>query len=195
MAVKQLPPTETLRQRLRYDPDSGFLYWRERAPEDFKPTAHRSPEYIAKRWNAQRAGNKAGHEDRTKKTGGVKLTLDGASYHAARVVWAIHHGAAPSHFVDHINGDRFDNRIENLREVTASENSRNKVCTIVSATGYRGVYPRGKRFAAVAKLNGKYIRIGYFDTAEDAAAARIAFDAGRGFTARHQSAIAPSHLP
>lgn len=70
-------------------------------------------------------------------------------------------------YVDHLSGDRLDNRRANLRIATAAENAANRQCT--SSTGYRGVKRKGKRFAAYGKVAGLNHYLGVFDTAEEAA--------------------------
>ena len=53
------------------------------------------------------------------------VVIEGQNYLAHRLVWFLHYGVFPENQIDHINGDCYDNRIENLREATASENCRN----------------------------------------------------------------------
>ena len=84
------------------------------------------------------------------------------------------YGFWPPQDVDHINGDRADNRISNLRLATRSENLRNKRKFPTNTSGYVGVYcywQRGNWNARIS-VNGRNINLGYFATKEDAAQAR-----------------------
>jgi|SRR5688572_8503637 len=69
--------------------------------------------------------------------------------------------------VDHVNRNKLDNRRSNLRLVTASESSAN--ITSWAGSGYRGVYPNKKRWAAAGKKDGRKVHLGTFDTPEEAA--------------------------
>lgn len=75
--------------------------------------------------------------------------------------------------VDHINGDGLDNRKENLRFATTSENAMNKCSTKNKSSSYKGVswYKRYKKWQAQIKFKGKSIYIGIFDTEIEAAKA------------------------
>jgi len=79
--------------------------------------------------------------------------------------------APPDMLVDHKNGDHLDCRLENLRICTTSQNTQNTPMLKTNKTGYRGVsfYTRTGKYRAVIMLNKKYICLGYFDTAEEAA--------------------------
>jgi hypothetical protein len=68
--------------------------------------------------------------------------------------------------VDHINGNRLDCRKVNLRIVTASESSSNVKGR--AGSGYRGVYPMGRKWQARGKLRGQVTNLGTFDTPEEA---------------------------
>lgn len=70
--------------------------------------------------------------------------------------------------VDHINGNRIDNRRENLRIVTQIENSQHN-SNGTNLSGFRGVRPNGNRWQAFAKINYKFHALGTYDTPEEAA--------------------------
>ena len=85
-----------------------------------------------------------------------------------RMAWLYMHGYCPA-IIDHVNGDRADNRICNLREVTNQENAQNiKKCRNTNRTGVLGAFKNGSGFSSCIKHNGKQIYLGYFKTAEEA---------------------------
>ncbi len=116
--------------------------------------------------------------------GYVQFQYQGQTYKAHRVIWLCIHGCWPGE-LDHINGNRADNRIENLREVTRQENLRNQKVRINSSTGVMGVTRDGKKWRARIRVNGKFIHLGYFDAMEGAVAARKAADIKYGFHENH----------
>jgi hypothetical protein len=73
--------------------------------------------------------------------------------------------------VDHINHDRLDNRKENLRICTSTENNRNRTKRLDTPNKYKGVSLRNKKYRAAVKIAGKTIHLGYFKTQEEAAMA------------------------
>lgn len=108
------------------------------------------------------------------------LTYEGISYHllAHRAIYCMEYGYWPKE-IDHINGDRVDNHIGNLRECTSSENKINIPVRKHNANKVKGIC-RGKdkldgtpRFLAYTAKNGKIIYLGTFNTAEDA---KLAYD-------------------
>lgn len=91
-----------------------------------------------------------------------------------RLVWALHYNETPPAILDHINRDRTDNRIANLRPASASENRRNSSLPRTNKTGFRGIWWDAKRSKWVAHLNVKgqqTSQVGRFVTAEEAARA------------------------
>ena len=77
-----------------------------------------------------------------------------------KIVWAWHHGRFPTMQIDHVNGNGFDNRIENLREVSPSENMRNMVYPWKpnADTGLPGVYKNGSGYRIKIAHHHYYFR-------------------------------------
>ena len=94
-------------------------------------------------------------------------------YYIHRLIWLYHYGYLPKE-IDHINGIRTDNRIENLREVTTQENARNQKRSSINTSGIIGVsyFNPNKCWIAYITINYKHIHLGYFKNKEDAILAR-----------------------
>lgn len=73
--------------------------------------------------------------------------------------------------IDHINGNRLDNRRSNLRLCTSAQNTQHRKTPRTSSTGYKGVYKSGTRYRANITAHGVLYRLGAFGTAEEAARA------------------------
>lgn len=103
-----------------------------------------------------------------------------------RLIWRMVHGVWPEN-IDHINGVRDDNRIENLRNVSTHENARNVCQTRDTATGVMGVYLNkvGKPYRVRIAHEGKNLNLGCFDTLEEAKAVRDAAQALYGYHPNH----------
>jgi hypothetical protein len=137
---------QELAEKLDYNPDTGELTWK-------------------KLRDSTRIGQKAKALD---VAGYIQVNISGNVYKGHRVAWAIHYGRWPVGMIDHINGQRSDNRIENLRECdhqTNCQNMRNGSCK--NSTGFLGVYiehayPEGhpKRYRAKIQINRKQIHLG-----------------------------------
>lgn len=104
-----------------------------------------------------------------------QVWFDGRRYMAHRLVWLYVHGEWPKMQLDHINQNRDDNRIENLREVTNKQNGENVRIHSHNITGRRGVSWRksSQSWQADIKHHGKTIYLGTFDNIVDAVAARM----------------------
>ena len=139
---------ERLREVLSYDPDTGLLTWRQ--------TLSRRAV----------AGKVAGSLDNN---GYIVVRIDRRIYKSHRLAWLLMMGAWPRATIDHINGAPADNRWENLREATYSQNNANRPKAKKSREGLKGVYPNGRKW--VAHFRNKYI--GTFDTPEEASAAYV----------------------
>ena len=101
-----------------------------------------------------------------------RVNLFGAPYLTHRIVFAMVHGYCPDE-VDHINGDPSDNRPENLRPATRSQQNMNRAKQNNNTSGHKGVYwfKPGKYWASRIKVGGRYVCLGYFRDIEQAAAA------------------------
>lgn len=96
-------------------------------------------------------------------------------FRAGRVIWEYHNGEIPADKqIDHISTDGTDDRIENLRLATSSENLANRNVAANSITGVKGVSPYNNKFVAYIAKNGVTKNLGYFDSIEDA---KKAYDA------------------
>jgi len=92
-----------------------------------------------------------------------------------RVIWAYHYGEiGKGVYIDHINRDPLDNRIENLRICNISQNQGNSKLNFNSTSGFKGVHMlKSGRFQAGINKQGKKFHLGTFDTAEEAHAAYL----------------------
>lgn len=175
-SMKHKMPANVLRSLLRYDPDTGKLFWLRRDQE---------AESKWKAWNAKFAGKEAlyGLNDMGYRQGSVLRHR----YLAHRVIWVMVHGKWPDGEIDHINGDRSDNRLDNLREVTRSENSKNLKRPKNNKSGIVGVHwhKQTGTWKAVIYSSNKQFCLGYFKRKADAAKARADAESRHGFHNNH----------
>jgi hypothetical protein len=113
----------------------------------------------------------------TKRSGYVRLVIGGRDYAAHRLAWLYVHGQWPTSMLDHINGVRSDNRIENLREVSPVVNAENRHRP-GGSNPYVGVtfHKQTGKWQSMAKVNGKTLYLGLHTTPE---AARASYLAGK----------------
>ena len=117
------------------------------------------------------------------------ITVNGKQHKAHRLIFLFVHGRWPKYEIDHINHDRDDNRIENLREATRPENARNQSIFKTNTSGYIGVswHKRRERWHARIRVNGKLVFLGSFTCKEEAAQARKEAERKYGFHPNHGS--------
>lgn len=177
-AQKELP-IETLRELLSYDPETGVLTWKYRELNWFKT------ESAFKSWNTKYAGKSAftAFHDEGYKQG----RIFNKTYKAHRVGYAIHYGEWPKDQIDHINGNKADNRITNMRAVNNQENSRNSSKRNDNVSGFTGVFwhKQINKWRSKIRADGKDIHLGCFDCKLDAIAARINANKKYGFHPGH----------
>lgn len=153
MATDNLSAAEA-RQLLAYDADSGALTW------------------LAKGKKRAGVGKIAGYVHRT--LGYRYICIEGTRYLAHRLAWLHMTGAHPLGDIDHINGDKSDNRARNLREATRSQNMQNTYdARSGNKCGFLGVSAHGRGWRAQIKIAGKSIKLGTFETPELAHAAYV----------------------
>ena len=170
-----------------FDYIDGGLVWKER------PAHHFKSERAQKSFNTKHKGKKAGTKMK-RKCGNfyLKVTLDGQQTGAHRVVWLLHHGDWPKNEIDHVNGDSLDNRIENLRDVTKSENMRNTKISKRNNSGVVGVRfvkPREGYWTADIGVDGRSIGLGSFKTFDEAVKARKDAERKYGYHENHGRAF------
>lgn len=119
--------------------------------------------------------------------GYIQVRRGGQKFMAHRIIWALHYGVWPESGIDHINGDRLDNRIENMRDETQFANCKNAAkyprrepCI---ATGV--VRRSNGKWTSHAQVNKNKIYLGQFNCHTAAMIARKLFDKGNGFSNRH----------
>lgn len=137
---------------LLHDAETGLLYWK-------------------KSKGRANAGDIAGSKA---KNGYLTVRINGVLYYVHRVVWFLEKGYWPEH-IDHINGDRSDNRISNLREATQDQNRKNLRMKVTNKSGFKGVswHKSWNKWIATITKDRKHILIGGFTYPEEAA---IAYD-------------------
>jgi hypothetical protein len=155
---KPILTQERLKELLHYDPDTGVFTWK---------TA------VGRGKDRQYAGAAAG---RLRQDGYIRIGIGRMRYMAHRLAFVYKLGSMPAMFVDHINGIKHDNRWENLREATVSENGQNTRLP-KGNNPLIGAYWRGGRrnkWEAQLCVAGVHRHLGYFDTAEEAHSAFVA---------------------
>jgi hypothetical protein len=145
---------EQVRQALSYDPETGVFTWL-RTVKDRKT----------------RGGHHYSHPAKPNEKGYIRISIEGKRYMAHRLAWLYVHGEWPKDDIDHINGNRSDNRIANLRDIPHKQNSQNRRrANVTSKTGLLGINPGwgGKKWVATIKVDGRTVSLGTYETPEAA---------------------------
>lgn len=157
-----------LKERVDYNANTGALTWASTHRRAGKPAFN----YTSKR--GYLVGN-------IRHLGKARLLP------AHRVAWVLHYGNWPSGQIDHINGMRTDNRIENLRDVTNAENAKNMAMKSLNTSGVTGVYLHKQTGKWCAQINafGKTVGLGLFSERSEAIIARKAAERVLGYHPNH----------
>lgn len=153
--VRSLPSQDYLRELFWYEEDTGKLIWLCRPS-------------LANWWNGRYPGTEAG----SRKATGHYITIDGLRFKTARVIWKWVTGDDPLGEIDHADIDHYNNCWSNLRDSTRQQNGCNRLPYAKSGM------PKGvsfncnkKRYCAKIVVRYKIIRLGVFDTLDQAVAA------------------------
>ena len=124
-------------------------------------------------------------------SGYLEARINGRSYLLHRLAWFYVHGKWPDN-IDHINHDRTDNRLCNLRNVTRTENQRNQSKKTNNSSGVTGVYWRKDRQKWVAKIKVNYREVNLLSTDDffEAVCARRSAERSYGFHENHGRSVA-----
>jgi hypothetical protein len=169
----KLPNPELMRELLRYEADTGHIFWREWPIEMFTD-GKQSAEHKRNKLNSTIAGKRAFRAKHGTIANNGSQYRHGLilrrSFLAHRVAWVLHYGEWPAKNIDHINGDRGDNRIGNLRLADHHENLWNVGKHPNNTSGYKGVGWSASNNAWKARIavKGKRIFLGHFKDKQEA---------------------------
>tara|TARA_R100001244_G_scaffold35688_1_gene32890 strand:- start:36961 stop:37623 length:663 start_codon:yes stop_codon:yes gene_type:complete len=156
-----------LKSILHYDPDTGVFKW-----------------LISR--GRSKTGSVAGNAHHS---GYLSIMYKGKAYQSHRLAWLYQYGEMPNGEVDHINQDKSDNSIVNLREVDRTTNSRNMPKISTNQSGCAGVSwsSSKKKWRATIGIGGKQLHLGYYGSKEAAIKVRKHEEVFHGYTPIHGS--------
>lgn len=166
LPIMKHPEILRIKELLNYNPETGEVSWRVK----------RGKCSVGKIITCK---NGAGY---------IVARVDDILLRAHRIGWAIFYGEWPNGEIDHINGNRSDNRIENLRIANRFENMKNTKKPTTNKSGFKGVswHSDGKCWQAHIRADNKNYYLGHYDTAEKAHEAYVkAADKLHGIFANH----------
>lgn len=151
---KTLPPLKRLQEELDYNGDTGQFHWRRQSRSKGARPLDRPAGTVLS-------------------NGYIHITIQNCVFLAHRLAWKMYYGTDPPSEIDHVNGIRSDNRIDNLRLASRAEQSANRHRLPNNKSGYKGVMwdKQRSKWKAVIRHHGKQHNLGRFNTAEEAASA------------------------
>lgn len=170
---KRLHTIEEIQENLEFCAETGILIWKERASGKGKNI-----------FNSRFAGKPAGN---LRSDGYLEISINSKRIKAHVAAWTIYYGAFPLQTIDHINGVRDDNRIDNLRDVAMAENNRNASISKRNRSGTPGVRWVEKQHKWVVQITKDRVQtyLGCFDCKEQAVAVRRQKESEFGFHKNH----------
>jgi hypothetical protein len=158
---------DELKAFVEYKKETGEFIWKTRTVDMFES------DYFCRRWNTRYAGNISGCLN---SQGYWIMTINGNKYRRSRLAWLYVYGKFPELVIDHIDGNRSNDSITNLRDVSERVNHQNVIAPrIDSKSGYRGVSwsSAANKWQAGIRINGTRLYLGLFDSPESAGEAYI----------------------
>lgn len=167
-----------LSELLDYDPSTGKLFWKERDEKYFSSLR------ACRSWNGKYANKEAMTANHS--TGYLSGTIFGTSYLAHRVIWILCYGYEPQ-IIDHNDGDKKNNRIANLQDVSCEESMKNLPRAKNNKSSVTGVHwnKATSKWAVQIKVNKRSIHLGYFNTLEEATKVRKSAEQQHSFNLNH----------
>jgi hypothetical protein len=144
------PVLENIRRLLTYDATSGEFYWRETR---------------GRRKQGALAGN-------VSPRGYRRIHCNGRAYFAHQLAWYMHYGVFPHTEIDHIDRNRDNNRIANLRLSNRTEQLHNTGVRTDNSSGYKGISWESGRFRTYINIGGTRVHLGRYMTFDEAYRAR-----------------------
>lgn len=137
---------EELHKLLEADFDVGLLYWKDSG---------------TRKKGSGVAGSKTSD-------GYYQVCVNNKVYRLHRVLWCLYYKSWPTEYIDHIDRNKSNNSITNLREASAQQNAFNRNHTKSNKSGYRGVATSGDKFKAELRIEDKVVYLGSYRTPEEA---------------------------
>lgn len=164
MKAKALPSRNYLTECFDYDFQSGNLTWKQR------PLSHFVDSWRMNQSNSRNFGNVV---SMVSASGYIEVKISGNTYKSHRIIWKIVTGEEPS-IIDHINGDRTDNRFINLRLATKIQNGANRGISSNNESGFTGVsyHSRDDKWQSYITVNGSRLYLGSFESLDSAIISR-----------------------
>jgi HNH endonuclease len=165
-----------VREFLDYDPETGLMMWKRRKRYWFRTDGS------FRTWNTRYAGKPAGFDHNA---GYLDIAIYGRKYLAHRLIWLWMTGRWPSNQIDHWDGNRRNNKWDNLFDVTSQQNNRNRKIDRRNTSGVLGVTLRNNCYYVQIWANNKNHWLGPYASLVRAARVRKIMDAKYGFSPNH----------
>lgn len=180
-------PVEILRQLVSLDSETGKMVWLPREVKYFHAAGNKTADQICRIWNKRLAGKPAINSKQG--MGYLHGTIFNVKFLAHRVAYALHTGQWPLFTIDHIDGNKKNNRPSNLRDVQHKVNCRNQRIRINNTTGHTGIAfdKSRKKFVATVTIDFKTKHLGKFETFNEALSVRNAVYKANKFHQNHGS--------